>query len=72
MEISIFSLNNDLVRLTKIMDRANKNWTLFLKIKYFKNQKFQKYILLKVGTLVQYSSKKKSIGKIQSIFNTEK
>ena len=29
LEISIFSLNNDIVRLTKIMNRADKNWALF-------------------------------------------
>ena len=29
LEISIFSINNDIVRLTKIMNRAVKNWALF-------------------------------------------
>ena len=29
MEISIFSLNNVIPRLTKIMDRADKNWAHF-------------------------------------------
>ena len=30
---------------------------LFAEIRYFKNQNFQKHVLLKVGHLVQYSSK---------------
>ena len=29
LEISTFSLNNVIVRLTKIMNRANKNWAHF-------------------------------------------
>ena len=29
LEISIFSLNNVILRLTKIMNRANKNWAHF-------------------------------------------
>ena len=29
VEISIFSLNKDLVRLTKIMNRGDKNWAQF-------------------------------------------
>ena len=29
LEVSIFSLNNVIVRLTKIMNRANKNWANF-------------------------------------------
>ena len=29
MEISIFSINNVIVRLTKIMNRADKNWGNF-------------------------------------------
>ena len=57
MEISICSLNNVTVRPTKIVNRAEKNWAHFQKIKYFKNQNFQKKFLLKVGLLVQYSSK---------------
>ena len=28
LEISMFSLNNVIVRLTKIMNRADKNWAL--------------------------------------------
>ena len=41
LEISIFSLNNVIVRPTKIMDRADKNWAHFkkqntLKINFFK------------------------------------
>ena len=34
VEISIFSLNLVIVRLIKIMNRADKNWAEFLKIKY--------------------------------------
>ena len=71
VELSIFSLNNVTLIPTKIMDRADKNWAHFLKIKYLKNQNFQKHFLLKAGLLVQYSSKKEN-RKIQSIFNTEK
>ena len=52
-----FLLYNVTVRHTKIMKRADKNWENFYKVKYFKNQKFQKYILLKVGLLFKYSSK---------------
>ena len=40
------------------MKRADKNWAHFYKIKYFKNLNFQKKFLIKVGLLVQYSSKK--------------
>ena len=56
VEISIFSLNLVIVRLTKIMNRADKNWAQFKKIKYLKNQNFQKDFLMKVGLLVQYYS----------------
>ena len=38
------------------MNRADKNWTDFQKIKYFKNQSFQKISLIKVGLLIKYSS----------------
>ena len=38
------SLDNVTVRPTKIMNRADKNWAHFEKIKYFKNQNFQKKI----------------------------
>ena len=41
LEIGVFSLNNVIVRLTKIMNRADKNWAHFQKIKYFKNQIFE-------------------------------
>ena len=34
MEISTFSINNVIVRLTKIMNKADKNCAQFLKIKY--------------------------------------
>ena len=37
VEISIFSLNYVIVRLTKIMNRADKNWAQFKETKYFKN-----------------------------------
>ena len=56
VEISIFSVNLVFVRLTKIMNRADKNWAQFYKIKYLKFQKFQKHFLIKVGLLVKYSS----------------
>ena len=56
VEISIFSLNLVIVRLTKIMNRADKNLAQFYEIKYLKNQNFQKHFLIKVGLLVQYSS----------------
>ena len=42
VEISIFSINLAIVRLTKIMNRANKNCEQFQEIKYVKNQNFQK------------------------------
>ena len=40
------------------MNRADKNWAHFQKIRYFKNQNFTKRFLSKVGLLAQYSSKK--------------
>ena len=55
---SYFSLNNVTVRPIKIMNRADKNWAHFQKVKYFKNPNFQKHSLIKVGLLVQYFSKK--------------
>jgi len=55
-KISIFSLNDVIVRPTKIMNRANKNWALFLENK---NQKIQKNSFIKVDLLVKYSSQKK-------------
>ena len=58
-EITNFSLNNVTVRPTKVMNRAYKNWAHFQELKYFKDLNFQKYFLLKIGLLVQYSSKKK-------------
>ena len=51
-----FSLNLAIVRLTKIMNRADKNWAQFWEIKYLKNQNFQEHFLIKVGLLVKYSS----------------
>ena len=55
-EITNFSLNNVTVRPTKVMNRAYKNWAHFQESKYFKDLNFQKYFLLKIGLLVQYSS----------------
>ena len=54
LERHIFSQNNVIVRLTKIMNRADKNWARFYKIKYFKTQRFQEISLLKVGLLNKY------------------
>ena len=42
LETSIFSPNVYMVRLTKIMNRADKNWAHLYEIKYFKKQSFQK------------------------------
>ena len=55
-EISILSQNNDIIRPTKIVNRADKNQPHFQKTKYFKNQSFQKNSLIKVGLLIKYSS----------------
>ena len=52
MEISILSLNLVIVRLNKIMNRADKNWAHFQKTKYFKNQSFQKISFLKIDLIV--------------------
>ena len=41
-----FSLNLVIVRLAKIMNRGNKNWTQFREIKCLTNQIFQKKILI--------------------------
>ena len=51
-EISIFPLNNVIVRPIEIMNRADKNWAHFKKTKYFKNQSFQNISFLKVDLLV--------------------
>ena len=67
LKISIFSLNNVILRLTKIRNSAEKNWANFQEIKYFKNQSFQKISLIKVGLLIKYSSQKKKFGKIRLI-----
>ena len=56
-EISIFSVNNAIVRPTKIMNRADKDWAHLKKSTYFKNQSFQKISFIKVDLIVQ---KKKS------------
>ena len=37
---------------TKITRGANKNWAHFYKKKYFVNENFQKFTLIKVGLLV--------------------
>ena len=42
LEISTFSLNNVVVRLTKIMNRAYKDWAHFLVNKVLKKSKFSK------------------------------
>ena len=47
-EISIFSLNNVIVRPIKIMNRADKNWAHFQKTKYSKNQSFQTISFIKL------------------------
>ena len=65
VEISIFSLNNVTIRPTKIMNRADKNWAHLKKIKYFKNQNFQKcaqfllalFIILVGLTVILFSEK---------------
>ena len=59
-EISIFLLNHVIVRHTKIMNRADKNWAHFQKTKYSKNQSFQKIPFVKVDLLVKYSLQKKT------------
>ena len=69
-EISIFSLNNIIVRPAKIMNRADKNWAHCQKRKQFKNQSFQKISFIKVDLLVKYSLQKK-IRKIRLIFDAE-
>ena len=56
VEINTFSLNLVIVRPTKIMNRADKNWAQFQETKYLKNQTFQKIFVIKVGLLIEYSS----------------
>ena len=46
----------EIIRPTNIMNRADQNWTHFLENKVFKKE-IQKHFLLKVGLLIQYSSK---------------
>ena len=68
LEICIYSLNNVIVRPTKIMNRADKNWARFLKTMYFKNQSFQKNLFhFQVDLFTE-----KKIRKIRLIFNAEK
>ena len=57
VKISIFSLNNVTVRPTKIMNRADKNWANFQKIKYLKNENFQKHLFIKSWSLSPIFSK---------------
>ena len=53
------------------MNRGDKNWAHFQKIKYFKNQNFQKHFTKSLSpSLVFY--KEFFFGKIQSFFNNEK
>ena len=59
-EKSILSLNNVIIRPTKIMNIADKNWAHFQKTKYFKIQSFRKISFIKVDLLVKYSSEKKN------------
>ena len=53
MEVIIFLLNYFIIRQTKIINRAGKNWAHFYKIKDTENQNFQKFSLVKVGLLVK-------------------
>ena len=39
-------------------EQSRQIWVQFQKIKYLKNQNFQKHFLIKVGLLVKYSSQK--------------
>ena len=71
-EISIYILNSVIIRTTKIMNRADKNWAQFWKTKYFKNQSFQKISFIKVDILVKYSSQRKKFRKIRLVFDAEK
>ena len=72
--ISTFSLNNVIIRLTKIMNSADKNWVQFKKIKYLKNPNFQKHFLAKVKSWSpnQIFFTEIFFGKIQPILDTEK
>ena len=65
--ISIFSLNLVIVLLTKIMKKANKNWAYFQKIKYLKNQNFQKHFLVFQSNIFHRFF---FFGDIQPILNT--
>ena len=47
-----FSLYLVIIRPRKTINTANKNWAHIYKIKYFRNQSFQKIPLLQVGLLV--------------------
>jgi len=52
VNIIIFSLYDVIVKHTKIIKRADKNWAYFYKIKHFKTQSFQKMSLIKVGLVL--------------------
>ena len=56
VEISIFSLNLVIVRVTKIMNRADKKLGTILGNKVSYKSEFTKKVLIKVGLLVKYSS----------------
>ena len=67
VEISIFSLNLVIVLLTKIMKKANKNWAYFQKIKYLKNQNFQKHFLVFQSNILH-----RKLFSFRPFFSTEK
>ena len=66
-EINIFSLDNVVVRLTKIMNWADKNWAHYLENKVLKSQSIQKISLVKVDLLVKFSSQKKSSERFRTL-----
>jgi hypothetical protein len=67
-----FSLNLVIVRLTWIMNRADKNWAQFSKIKYLENQNFQKKIYIKNWSSSLIFFRVIFFGKIRPIFDIEK
>ena len=76
LEIGIFSLYHVIIRPTKIMNGADKNWAHFQKVKYilmyFENIFFSKHLINKTwfSSLVFYLQR--NIGKVLLIFNTKK
>ena len=54
------------------MNRPDKNWAHFYKIKYFKNQNFQKTFFDKSWSPSPIFFSEKKVGKIRSIFSTKK